>query len=253
MFSSEQLRNKARVRRRDGCCCVVCGMDKDTHKKRYGQTLDVHRIVPGSEYDLHGCATLCDVCHDALHEKGNWAWVIMDAPEDEEELARRVRESIERDLEDVRTWRRRAGWGAWLRDLREAWAKVTEEELARSAEVPIQTLKNWQDGRAEPLLSEAIRLATALNSTIKEENEKITIYELSCWNPEPDDEWLKSAQRQSEARAMAFRPRKPNEAEDLGPGAKLVREVVERAYQMRVTINRAKAQDHGPPPKRLRG
>jgi DNA-binding XRE family transcriptional regulator len=140
-----------------------------------------------------------------------------------------------------------------LRDLREAWAKVTEEELARSARVPVQTLKNWEEGRAEPLLSEAVRLATALNSTINEENKTITINELSYWNPEPDDEWLKSTQRQSDARALAFRPRKADEAEDLGSGAKLVREVVERAYQMRVTINRAKAQDHPPPPKRLRG
>ena len=43
---------KERVRRRDGNRCVVCQIDEQTHEKRYGQILDVHRIVPGSDSSL---------------------------------------------------------------------------------------------------------------------------------------------------------------------------------------------------------
>jgi hypothetical protein len=30
---------------------------------RYGRTLDVHRLVPGSKYTLAGSVTLCRLCH----------------------------------------------------------------------------------------------------------------------------------------------------------------------------------------------
>lgn len=54
---------KAAARRRDGFCCVKCGMTNDAHRERYGKQLDVHRVVPGSAYTLDGCVTRCRACH----------------------------------------------------------------------------------------------------------------------------------------------------------------------------------------------
>jgi cytochrome c553 len=54
---------KEAVRERDGQRCVECGLTALEHQERYGMTLDVHRVVPGSAYTLEGCVTLCRACH----------------------------------------------------------------------------------------------------------------------------------------------------------------------------------------------
>jgi hypothetical protein len=55
---------KAAVRARDGFRCRLCGMGADEHASRFGRGLEVHRIIPGSDYTLDGCMTLCRPCHD---------------------------------------------------------------------------------------------------------------------------------------------------------------------------------------------
>lgn len=57
------LQIKAAVRTRDGHCCTECGTTSDQHRARYGRTLEVHRLKPGSEYTVDGCVTLCKPCH----------------------------------------------------------------------------------------------------------------------------------------------------------------------------------------------
>ena len=54
---------KALVRHRDGYCCTQCGMTARDHLRRYGRTLDVHRLIPGSRYSVKGCVSLCRGCH----------------------------------------------------------------------------------------------------------------------------------------------------------------------------------------------
>jgi hypothetical protein len=62
---------KAAVRERDGYRCTRCGMTQERHLVRLGQILHVHRIVPGSEYTVEGCVTVCIVCHGPLARRGN--------------------------------------------------------------------------------------------------------------------------------------------------------------------------------------
>lgn len=54
---------KAAVRRRDGFCCVQCGMTNDEHIRKYSRQLEVHRKTPGSIYVADDCVTLCKTCH----------------------------------------------------------------------------------------------------------------------------------------------------------------------------------------------
>jgi 5-methylcytosine-specific restriction endonuclease McrA len=54
---------KQNVRRRDGYRCRDCGMTHDEHVERYGKTLEVHRVHPGSTYSEDRCVTLCRRCH----------------------------------------------------------------------------------------------------------------------------------------------------------------------------------------------
>jgi hypothetical protein len=54
---------KERVRQRDGYACAECGMTNAAHLERWGKSLEVHRIQPGSEYTDEGCVTLCKTCH----------------------------------------------------------------------------------------------------------------------------------------------------------------------------------------------
>ena len=71
MTPSEILAVKAAVRARDGKRCVHCGMTDEKHIARYGRTLDVHRVVPGSEYSLAPgvCKTLCRPCHALMPKR----------------------------------------------------------------------------------------------------------------------------------------------------------------------------------------
>jgi hypothetical protein len=58
-----ELEIKAAVRERDGYRCRDCGMTAAQHVERFGKTLEVHRVVPGSPYTVDGCVTLCRPCH----------------------------------------------------------------------------------------------------------------------------------------------------------------------------------------------
>jgi 5-methylcytosine-specific restriction endonuclease McrA len=61
--SVEILRVKRAVRERDGHRCTKCGMTAEEHERRYGRTLDVHRLMPGSLYSVEGCVSFCRPCH----------------------------------------------------------------------------------------------------------------------------------------------------------------------------------------------
>jgi 5-methylcytosine-specific restriction endonuclease McrA len=50
---------KQHIRDRDDNKCVECGAKRQPGKPQ----LDVHRIVPGSEYFPDECVTLCRDCH----------------------------------------------------------------------------------------------------------------------------------------------------------------------------------------------
>lgn len=56
-------RIKHAVRARDGFRCTECGMTAEEHVALHGRNLEVHRIVPGSDYTPEGCVTLCRKCH----------------------------------------------------------------------------------------------------------------------------------------------------------------------------------------------
>jgi len=89
---------KARVRTRDGCRCVECGMTQEQCRLRYGQQLEVHRVLPGWEYDEGICITLCVDCHKKqptrslpLHDRiaghlGLLKRVVLKAPRDDAKI-----------------------------------------------------------------------------------------------------------------------------------------------------------------------
>lgn len=54
---------KAAIRQRDAYCCTQCGMSNADHVAKYGRSLEVHRLAPGTPYTLDGCVTLCRPCH----------------------------------------------------------------------------------------------------------------------------------------------------------------------------------------------
>jgi hypothetical protein len=58
-----ELDIKAAVRARDGHKCRDCGMGSEEHLAKYGHELDVHRLLPGTEYEADWCVTLCRACH----------------------------------------------------------------------------------------------------------------------------------------------------------------------------------------------
>lgn len=60
---ADQIDVKASVRERDEHRCTECGMSAEEHASTYGRDLEVHRLVPGSEYTVDGCVTLCIPCH----------------------------------------------------------------------------------------------------------------------------------------------------------------------------------------------
>jgi hypothetical protein len=93
------------------------------------------------------------------------------------------------------------------------------------AEVTTKRVQDWEAGRCEPLLSEATRLAKALDITLDD----------LAWEQDLDDQWLKFARKRSEDRALVFRVREAKKGEvlTLTPGAKLVWERVGQADQAR--------------------
>jgi transcriptional regulator with XRE-family HTH domain len=56
-------------------------------------------------------------------------------------------------------------FGEKLRELRAA-AGLTQEQLASSAGVPVGTIRDYEQGRRDPLLSKAQRLARALQVSL---------------------------------------------------------------------------------------
>jgi hypothetical protein len=62
-FESEADVKKA-VRLRDKYACRDCGMTAEQHKKKFGAALEVHRLVPGLQYAVSSCVTLCEDCHN---------------------------------------------------------------------------------------------------------------------------------------------------------------------------------------------
>ncbi len=78
------LEIKAAVRERDGNRCAECGMLNEQHVERYGSILEVHRVIPGSEYSLEAgaCVTLCIPCHGPKpkrpHGSSPWRYLAMD-------------------------------------------------------------------------------------------------------------------------------------------------------------------------------
>lgn len=55
---------------RDNYCCQRCGLERDSHEKKYGRDLEVHHITPARKYDdyeeqndISNLITLCMECH----------------------------------------------------------------------------------------------------------------------------------------------------------------------------------------------
>lgn len=63
MTSKELLAFKKNVRARDGYCCTECGLTNEESLRRHGASLEIHRVIPGSDYTMNGCITLCKICH----------------------------------------------------------------------------------------------------------------------------------------------------------------------------------------------
>jgi transcriptional regulator with XRE-family HTH domain len=57
--------------------------------------------------------------------------------------------------------------GQRLQRIREACG-LSQSDLARAADVPLGSLKNWEQGRRVPLLDTAARVAAALGCTLDE-------------------------------------------------------------------------------------
>ena len=196
---SWQVEIKARIRKRDGYHCLACCMDQATHKKRYGRILEVHRIVPRSDYSLKRgqCVTLCIVCHDALEHKGTWGWIARYSTHDEDKLARSVKLSAEHDEKEEYAWGCREEWGSRLREFRQRWGRGSRgslPKLARATGILEKTLRDWEAGRYWPLLPEAARLAKALGIALDD-----------LWREDDPGDWcLQAARERSDARAHCF-------------------------------------------------
>jgi transcriptional regulator with XRE-family HTH domain len=236
---------KDRIRRRDGNRCVICQIDEQTHEKRFRQTLEVHRIVPGSDYSINWgvCVTLCEECHDAMHGHGHWGWIKKQLAEDADQLAYWVRRSSSRDLREEGSWRMHESWGSWEKQLRiakqsslfpkrkpgaPARRRTSTPLIARFARLSglsEKTLRDFEAGRREPLLSEVRKLATALG---------ITLEELAS-ERDRDDGWRELCKERSDRRALVFRGREPldGEIEGLDRAARLVLDLVARANEKR--------------------
>lgn len=59
---------KRTVRLRSGSRCADCNMTQADHFARYHCDLDVHRLVPNSQYSEDGCVAVCKSCHGKRRE-----------------------------------------------------------------------------------------------------------------------------------------------------------------------------------------
>lgn len=60
-------KHKESVRKRDDYKCVECKMTHNEHVKKYGTCLEVHRLIPGINYECtQWCVTLCRYCHTKM-------------------------------------------------------------------------------------------------------------------------------------------------------------------------------------------
>ena len=63
LTEAEVTKLKVEIRARDGNRCTKCGMLREEHLLTYCRDLEVHRLIPGCEYDSRYCTTLCLLCH----------------------------------------------------------------------------------------------------------------------------------------------------------------------------------------------
>lgn len=61
---------KQEIRQRDSFRCARCAMSAEESIEKLGRTLDVHRIIPGVDYQyMQWCVTLCVDCHKLMPRK----------------------------------------------------------------------------------------------------------------------------------------------------------------------------------------
>ena len=58
---------KRQIRQHFDNRCTQCGMTNAEHLEKTGRSLDIDRVMPGSEYTLPGCVLLCKWCHRYRH------------------------------------------------------------------------------------------------------------------------------------------------------------------------------------------
>lgn len=177
--------------------------------------------------------TMCEVCHDAMHDKGNWWWIFSSECDYSDTLAGHLRRAVRADVRDERAWQRRAAWGARLKALRTERGLRTAQNLAILADLEPKDVEAFEDGRREPTLFELKGIAKALRvklDTLAEEDQT------------DDEPWLEACERRANLRAITFRARDPEEGESLYCGeAKRILEVVLEAYSTRVRIKASDA------------
>ena len=113
---------KAKVRERDGHKCVDCGRTRSGKRK-----LAVHRLVPGSEYHIEGCVTVCPKCHVERHRL-----IDRDNPRP---LTIKLPFLLEK--------------GSKIRELRARYGQ-TQKEFTERLRVDVFTLRYWEQGRGLP-------------------------------------------------------------------------------------------------------
>lgn len=116
------LRLKESIRQRDGYACRDCGITQAEWRRNHKSKLHVHRLKSGSAYTKRGTITLCGRCH-----------------------VRRHLDVIGRPIGPSRMQR---FWTAEkLRSLR-ARMNVGQRAFAVMLSVKLDTLQNWEQGRA---------------------------------------------------------------------------------------------------------
>jgi DNA-binding XRE family transcriptional regulator len=139
---------KAAVRERDGMRCTRCGMTNAIHLTRFGKSLHVHRIVPGSRYGLAECVTVCWHCHRQKHRGGDSPHAIR------RKLGRPVRtRPPDTELSNA--------YAKVLRDFR-GRTGISQGELAHRAGISRQTVSLLENGAHSPNIVTFCVIADAL-------------------------------------------------------------------------------------------